>query len=242
MNMTSIYVSDNTATGTVTKFHPDGCSTVVAKGLNGPAGIILDSRGNLLYVANSVSGTVEKFDSSGNHSSFATNLNKPMGLALDRSGNLYVATAGGGTIEKFDSSGNKTTLASGLNLPNPYLTFDSSENLYATTTHTVEKFAPGGARSTFLSVPNFVFGIAFDCCGRLYVSLQNAGSISGLHSNGLLSSDNPLQFAPTGLAFDGCNGQLYAAFGSSIRKYHLDGCGAVVASGFTTARYIAVSQ
>ena len=239
MNAPSIYVSD-TSKGTITKFHEDGCSTVVTTGLNGPSGIILDGLGNLLYVANSGGGTIEKFDLSGNRSTFASSLNKPMGLALDRSGNLYAASGGGGTIEKFDSSGHKSTFASGLGITNPYLAFDGGGNLYASNTHTVEKIAPNGTRTTFLNFfGDSVYGLAFDCCGRLYVGLQNAGAIYGLPRNGLFASDNASTFTPAGLAFDRSNGHLYAAFGQSVRKYHLDGCGTVFASGFTSAQYIA---
>lgn len=239
MKKTYIYVSD-TANGTVTKYHLDGSSFVVAKGLNQPTGLVLDGRGDLLYVANTGAGTIVKYDLSGNQSVFAPGLNKPMGLALDRSGNLYVACAGSGTIVKFDSAGKQYPFAAGLVLPNPYLAFDSSETLYATTTHTVEKFAPDGTHTAIINDPNFVFGIAFDCCNTLYASLQNAGSIKGLPGNGLFSSDNPYSFAPLGLAFDHCNGLLYAAFGKSVRKYHLDGSGADFVSGFASAQYVAV--
>lgn len=242
MKKTYIYVSD-TANGTVTKYHPDGSSIVIAKGLNQPTGLVLDGRGNLLYVANTGAGTIVKFDLSGNQSIFAPGLNKPTGLALDRSGNLYVANAGSGTsgtIVKLDSGGKQSAFAQGLDLPSPYLAFDSGETLYASTTHTVEKFAPDGTHTTVINDPNFVFGIAFDCCNTLYASLQNAGSIKGLPGNGLFPSDNPYTFAPLGLAIDHCNGLLYAAFGKSVRKYHLDGSGADFVSGFASAQYVAV--
>jgi DNA-binding beta-propeller fold protein YncE len=240
MKSTSIYVSDTSA-GTITKLKQDGSSAVVAMGLNGPAGIILDSWGRLLYVACSGGGTIEKFDLSGNHAPFASNLSQPMGLALDRDGNVFVAGATGGTIMKFDSGGHGSTFAQGLSITNPYLRFDASGNLYASNTRTVEQFAPNGARTTVLTVLNFVYDIAFDCCGQRYVSLQNAGAISGLPGNGLIAGDNPQSFSPSGLGYDRGNGHLYAAFGQTLRKYHPDGIGRVFASGFAQAQYIAVS-
>ena len=239
MKTSFIYVSDTSA-GTITKFHEDGTSIVVAKNLNQPAAPALDRRGNLLYAAVSGTGTVEKFDLNGNHSSFATGLNKPAGLVMDRCGNLFVANAGNGTIVKVDSGGHSSIFASELSLTNPYLAFDADEYLYASTTRTIEKFTSDGAHTTILSVQNFVYGLAFDGCSRLFVSLQNAGSIKGLPGNGLLSSDNPLTFCPAGIASDSGQGCLYVALGQSIRRYRLDGCGAVFATGFANAQYLAV--
>lgn len=239
MNTSCIYVSDTSA-GTITKLHSDGCRLTFATGLNQPAGLTFDRRNGLL-VACVGDGTIQRLDLAGAALVFASGLDRPMGLAVDRSGHVYALCEGSQTIEKFEPSGARTTFASGLSSMNPYLAFDHHGiNLYSANTHSIEKFAPDGTRTTKLTVLNFVYGIAFDNLGKLYVSLQNSGSIMGLPRGGNNRDHTQPGFAPYGLAYDLTEHHLYVAFGQKIVRYHLDECSSVFATGFQSAQYLAL--
>lgn len=243
MKNSSIYVSD-TAAGTITKYHPDGCSRVVASGLAGPTGLVLDCDGRLLYAA--VTGSILKYDAAGNSTVFINGLNGPGGLALDAYANLFVATKGDGTIRKYDAAGHGVSFATGLQFDVSYLTFDRGGNLYASTTHSVKKYDEKGVGSQFYPPAgpssNNTYGVSFDCSGRLFVSLQNAGSIVGLNGGGIIPPATPLNFFPGGIVVDGENGFLYAACGTTLNRYDMNGTGQVFASGFSSARYLALSS
>jgi len=196
-----------------------------ATGLHGPAGLAFDNSGNL-YVACADDGTIWKIDSAGHKTLFAKGLSQPKGIAVDGSGKVYVVGTDG-NIYLFDSSGNKSLFATVPNNANPYLAFDTSGNLYVSTTRTVVKFTPPGNTPTIVeTVTNFVYGIAFAPKNHRYTSFQNSGSITGLPNNGLIPPDNALTFTPSGLAFDTGNKCLYVAFGDHIRNYHPGGTAA----------------
>ncbi len=243
MSISSIYASD-ISNGTITKLHEDGTRVVVATGLAGPAGMALDDLGNLLFVANSTSGTIEKFRPDGVRSVFASGLSRPMGLARDASGHLYVYSAspvaGGGTITKFGPGGNPSPFAAGLDSNNPYLAFDNTGSLHANTIRSVKKFAANGVATDVLTRLEFIYGIALDSANQLYVGLQNSGSILNLPYKGYVLPNDNAVFNPAGLGIDATSGCLYVAFGDSVRKYHLDGTGAVLAAGFGNTQYLAV--
>lgn len=243
MKNSSIYVSD-TAAGTITAYHPDGSSRLAASGLVGPTGMVLDCAGRLLYVA--VTGSILKYDAAGNSSVLVNGLNGPGGLALDAHDNLFVATKGDGTIRKYDAAGHGLSFATGLQFDVSYLTFDRSGNLYASTTHSVKKYDEKGVASQFYPpaapAQNYTCGVAFDCSGRLFVSLQNAGSIIGLNGGGIIPPVTPLNFFPGGIVLDEANEHLYAACGTTLNRYDTNGTGHVFASGFSSARYLALSS
>ncbi len=77
------------------------------QGLNNPAGIAVDSSGNV-YVANSLDsglGSISKFSSTGTSlGTFASGLSLPTGIALDTAGNVFVASAATHQVSKFSSS------------------------------------------------------------------------------------------------------------------------------------------
>lgn len=241
-----VYVSDS-GNGTINRFDPAGNGSVFASGLNSPSGLAFDNSGNL-FVADSGSGTIEKFNSSGNGTTFASGLNGPAGLAFDSSGDLFVANTGNGTIEKFNSLGNGSVFASGLSFGSAaYLAFDSSGNLYASTTRTIEKFDSEGNDTTLFSTLAYVYGLAFDGTGNLFVSMQNIGSIWGINGGGV-NFGNPFTAGPAGIAFDSDN-NFYVTLGGSVEKYSSFGGtiqvaseanSTVFASGLDGAEYIVV--
>ena len=104
-------------------FGGDGGPATAAR-LNGPAGVALDSSGNL-YIADSRNHRIRKVDTSGNISTTAgtgangdggaansARLSFPEGVALDGSGNLYIADSSNHRIRKVDATtGNISTVA-----------------------------------------------------------------------------------------------------------------------------------
>ena len=95
----NLYVSDGL---TVNEYAP-GARTAGAKyiGIGTPAGIALDSGGNL-YVASSNGNKVDAFaPGSTALSNTLTGLDSPRFLAFDSSGNLFVSNFNGNTVSEF---------------------------------------------------------------------------------------------------------------------------------------------
>ena len=204
----------------------DGGAAIDAE-LAGPAGVAVDSSGNI-YIATYADNRIRKVtSSSGNISTFAGNsgygfagdggpatsaqLSAPRGICLDSAGNLYLADRWNNRIRKI-AGGNISTIA-GNGLAN-----FGGDN--------------GPATSAQLSAPD---GVAVDNAGNVYISdfLNNrvrmvtpAGIISTYAGNGLsgFSGDGgPATSAalsqPAGLAVDAA-GNLYIADSnnSAVRK------------------------
>ena len=224
-----VYVS-NTGAGTIEQIDPSGNTSIFASGLNGPEGLAFDGAGNL-YVANAGDGTISEINSVGTVSTFTSGLNGPAALAFDSGGNLCVASPGDQTILKINQSQNTSVFATGMafNPDGAYLAADNAGNIYANTTHSVEKFDSNGNRSTVTSGFNFIEGMAIDGAGNLYLALQNAGGVGCFGRTGsLLTSlnDYPAPYnndhfaagydnTPCDLAFD-ANGNLYATFSNMV--------------------------
>ena len=102
-----------------------------------PAGIALDTSGNLLYVADRDNNAVRLIDFAANWvSTFATNLvKKPVGVTVDGNGNVYVLNRGNntnGSVLTFDSFGDLiATNATGLTNANG-IALDIFNNIYVT--------------------------------------------------------------------------------------------------------------
>ena len=195
----------------------DGAAATAAS-LAGPAGVAVDSSGNI-YIATYADNRIRKVASSGgNISTFAGNsgygfagdggpatsaqLSAPRGICLDSAGNLYLADRWNNRIRKI-AGGNISTIA-GNGLAN-----FGGDN--------------GAATSAQLSAPD---GVAVDNAGNVYISdlLNNrvrmvspSGIITTYAGNGLsgFSGDGgPATSAalsqPAGLAVD-ASGNLYIA-------------------------------
>lgn len=216
----SLYITDGTAK-TVQKLSVTGdLSTVagatgmvgsndgmgVAARFGDPAGIVVDSAGNL-FVADKGNATIRKItplgmvttlagqpgvrgntDGSGASATFAA----PIGIALDTSGNLYVADSQNATIRKITAAGVVSTFAglagvigsadgtssARFNMPSG-VAVDSAGNVYVTDTfnHTIRKITAAGTVSTLSGLP----GISGSLDGTRTIA-QFAGPI-GITSN-----------------------------------------------------------
>jgi uncharacterized repeat protein (TIGR02543 family) len=110
---TSGYISTIVGTGN-NGYSGDGGAATNAE-LNNPAGVAVDSSGNL-YIADFLNACIRKVDTSGKISTIADtsnlNLGGPMiGVAVDSSGNVYSAFPMANTIGKVDTSGNVSIIA-----------------------------------------------------------------------------------------------------------------------------------
>src|SRR5208337_2814934 len=182
-------------------FAGDGAAASAAE-LNQPAGVAVDSAGNL-YVADQGNQRIRKVDTGGNISTVAGNgtagfggdgaaataaeLNQPVGVAVDSAGNLYVADQGNQRIRKVDTSGNISTVAS---ISNAGVAVDSAGNLYVADqgNQRIRKVDTGGNISTVAGNGTAGFGgdgaaataaelnqpvgVAVDSAGNLYVADQ----------------------------------------------------------------------
>ncbi|HEY4044031.1 MAG TPA: hypothetical protein VGM32_19600 [Rhodopila sp.] len=125
-----LYVS--TASPSVDAFTSNGTGSLYDTiGLNGPAGIALDKKGNL-FAADYNTNTIGEIGPNGTASVFASSsLRGPFGLVFDSAGNLCASNATANTIVKFSPSGAGALFAStGLGHPLG-LAFDGAGNVYA---------------------------------------------------------------------------------------------------------------
>jgi len=223
--------------------------------LNNPAGLTLDTSGNI-YIADTLNHRICKLDTSGNFTTYAGSMigisgytngsntmarfNNPTSIAMDRSGNLYVADTANHAIRLIrpstDSSGIKhlsiTTIAGNGN--------------------TGQVIDSGYGSGNLLNSPK---GVAVDIRGTVYISDTGNNRICKISSGGKLvtiagskSFYDPLQFlagyldgnvnessfnGPTGIAVD-LVGNIFVADtnNSVIRKIKDDQVTTVAGNGF----------
>ena len=150
----------------------NGGQAVVAQ-LSGPAGIAVDSSGNL-YIADYFNNAIRKVTAAGVISTVAGSstgssgysgdggaatsalLYNPFGVTVDSTGNLYIADENNYVIRKVSTTGTITTVVSqgaGLYTPTS-VTVDSSGNLYIAdyNNNAIRKSTPAGVVTTIAGV------------------------------------------------------------------------------------------
>jgi sugar lactone lactonase YvrE len=210
----------------------DGGPATAAQ-LNGPAGVAVDSSGNL-YIADENNDVIRKVGTNGIITTFAGNgtggfggdngaavsarLSLPSGVATDKNGNVYIADMANQRVRKVDIYGTITTVAG---------------NGTGTGTGGGAYGGDGGA-ATAAELSNPV-AIAVDASGTLYIAdmsnnrvrmVSASGTISTLAGNGnggfggdsSAATSAALHF-PTGVAADG-NDNVYISdsYNQRVRK------------------------
>ncbi|HWT40036.1 MAG TPA: prepilin-type N-terminal cleavage/methylation domain-containing protein [Dongiaceae bacterium] len=206
-----------TLAGSGTATYADGTGT--AASFNQPAGIAVDSSGNVYigdYANNRIrkitpggvvttlaGSTVGYVDATGTSAKFYN----PWGVAVDTSGNVYVADTNNNRIRKITPGGVVTTLAG------------SGTAAYADGTGTAASF-------------NWPIGIAVDTSGNVYVGdtgnnrirmITPAGVVTTIAGSGTAghvdATGTAAQFyAPRGVAVDGAGNLYVAEYSNYIRK------------------------
>lgn len=189
-DLRELYVSDYV--DNVVKILKNGTwrdAGAIGAGLNWPAGLFLDKRGNL-YVANTFGANVTEYAPRTTTPSFtySANMVLPMFVTTDSHQNLFEGDSGNGT-----ASGQVNEYFQGVNA-------------------TVASCTPGPPSGNA-----GVYGVAVDAQGNVFVDFRLPGGISGSmveYSGGLQGCHQttlPLTFnGPTGMAID-ANGNVVVA-------------------------------
>jgi GH18 family chitinase/sugar lactone lactonase YvrE len=181
-------------TGTVTKLTPAGVSTTVISGLSSnPAGVVLDSAGNLFL---GVGTSVLEISPAGASTTLVSGLAWPIAaMAIDSStGNLYVAQFN--SILKVTPAGVQSTFLAGTvlgsTLSNPNgLAVDSAGNVYVSDRGNVRilKVTSGGSAALLpVAGLNDPIGLAIGGTNNLYIVNLGGRGILELTSAGVESA------------------------------------------------------
>lgn len=213
-----VYVS--TDGGTIDKVSADGTVSRFATGLHGPAGLALDTGGNL-YVANRYDNTISRITPDGTARTFATGLKSPFDLAFDSADNLYVLNAD--SIDKVTPDGTVHPFVKGVS--GYGLAFEGSDLFVAANSSgAILEVAPTGKVSNVAAGLRDPYDLAFDSTGNAYYSDRQMGTIFKVSSGGA----SVTKFATSvwdarGVAF-GSGGNLYVASNeATITRIAVDG-------------------
>jgi sugar lactone lactonase YvrE len=203
---------------------PAGAVTLVSSGLNRPAGVAADARGNV-YFSDSGSNAVLEWNALTRQVTTLVwnGISNPSGVAVDRSsGNLYFADSGNNAIKEWNASTQQVTTLVSTGLSNPSgVAVDGFGNLYFADSgnNAIKEWNASTQQvttlvATGLSKPS---GVAVDGSssspGNVYFSdsghnaikewVASAQQVTTLVSTGLSN--------PSGVGVDGLTGNVYFA-------------------------------
>ena len=158
---------------------PDGLTTVLSSGLNGPTGVAIDSSGNI-YIADAGNNAVKEWNATSQQVTtlVSSGLNNPYGVAVDGSGNVYIADVGNNAVKEWNASTQQVTtlVSSGLSSP-VAVAVDATGNVYIVDdgNNAIKEFNASTQQvTTLLSTGLFnPKGVAVDVAGNVYISDSN---------------------------------------------------------------------
>ena len=215
-----LFVADWGA-GAVLRIARDGRVTVVAEGLDEPAGLALDSAGNLYVSTNAGgmtnAGAIVRISPMGEQSVVASGLTGPTALAVDAMDHLYVASFSDETISVVGMDG--TVMVVAENVPSPAgMAFDETGTLFvvSSTEGTVSAVSPVGELTVVargLLVPS---DATFDSHGHLIVAGYAAGELTYVDRKGGLRTYALVPKGTVAAAFDRDGNVLLANWDESL--------------------------
>ena len=193
--------------GAVLSIDSHGGHTVLASGLDEPAGLACDAEGNVYISTHSQgvpeAGSIIRVTPAGEQSLYAAGLTGPTALAFDARGILHVANFHDDSVSRISADGEPTEFA--VEIPQPSaLVFDEAGMLYvaSSTMGTVYSVSPhGDARVIAMgfSVPS---DLSLDPDGHLIIANYNAGELTYLQGNGRGRRFATVPKGTIGLVFD----------------------------------------
>lgn len=206
----------------------DGAPALQAR-LNHPAGVALDSIGNL-YIADhdnnrirrvgldgtiyTVAGTGASGNSGDGGSAILATLNSPTSLAFDATGNLYIADTGNARLRMITPGGIILPVPAGALAAPSCLLFDSARNLYIADSSAIFKLAPTGVMSIVFAGVQSPRGLAVDAGGNFYFSEPKLKHVWMLTPSGAHNLIAPGAWnSPQGIAIDAAGNLLVADSG-----------------------------
>lgn len=206
----------------------DGAPALQAR-LNHPAGVALDSIGNL-YIADhdnnrirrvgldgtiyTVAGTGASGNTGDGGSALLATLNGPTSLAFDVSGNLYIADTGNARLRMITPGGIILPVPTGALSAPTCLLFDTARNLYIADSSAIFKLAPTGATSVVFAGVQSPRGLAVDASGNFYFSEPKLKQVWMLTPSGAHNLIAPGAWSlPEGIAIDTSGNLLVADSG-----------------------------
>jgi uncharacterized protein (TIGR03437 family) len=221
----------------------DNGSATAAR-LNHPAGVAMDSSGNL-YIADRDNNRIRRVSPGGTISTVAgtgtigntgdgglaaeAQLNAPSSVSVDAAGNLYVADTGNQRVRKVTTDGH-ISAATNLGLLSPvYAIPDSAGNIYiadATAGKILKASGTDGVPATVLTGLNSPRGLALDQLGNLYFTEAGGSRVSKVAPNGTVTSLGGKWGIPRGIAVDSA-GNVYVADTGLQQIFQIDTSGHV---------------
>ncbi|KAA9111305.1 NHL repeat-containing protein [Microbacterium rhizomatis] len=219
----------------VVKVAPDGAQVTVASGLSYPAGVAVDSSGDV-YIADTGHDRVVKVAADGTQTSFGSGLHHPYGVAVDGSGMIYIADSDNGRVVKVAPDGSQTIVASGLSSPFFGVAVDPSGTVYVADTHNsrVLKVATDGSQSSVGSGLSAPSGVAVDGSGAVYIAdMENPEIVKYAAGSGQTYVGSALG-RPFGVAVD-ASGSVYVTDTDLLRvvKIAADGRQTTIGRGLS---------
>ena len=205
--------------------HFGGVQTVLfSSGLHYPAGVAVDSSGNVYIADNSSSRVLKETLSGGTYTQtiIGSGLSYPDGIAVDGSGNVYIADHNNGRVVKETLSAGtytQTIVSSGLSSPSG-VAVDTSGNVYIADSNNnrILKEVPSGSTYTQSTINTSGLtnpvGVTVDTSGNVYVTDTGHNRVlketfsSGSYSQSVIATTGLT--APLGLTVDG-SGNVYIA-------------------------------